>query len=209
MVLETLAGQIAVAIENARAYELERQAAEQWINTGHLNRGMDALRASLSDIGEPLAPSPRRALLRVVWNRVRLRLRGIPIRWQSEITAWEPPHRFVDEQRRGPYRAWIHEHTFEERGGETIARDRVQYDHLDHEPIHLDLARVDVDERVTVLVGIELRGVPKGVSEGGRVHSILAVSPSKTSTHDVRFIVLGYSGERHDGTGMGCASSRE
>ena len=31
----------------------------------------------------------------------RLRLRGVPIRWQSEITAWEPPYRFVDEQRRG------------------------------------------------------------------------------------------------------------
>jgi ligand-binding SRPBCC domain-containing protein len=41
----------------------------------------------------------------------RLRLHGVPLRWQSEITAWEPPHRFVDEQRRGPYRAWIHEHT--------------------------------------------------------------------------------------------------
>ncbi|MFQ5414728.1 MAG: 50S ribosomal protein L25, partial [Phycisphaerae bacterium] len=43
----------------------------------------------------------------------------------------------------------------------------VQYDHLGHEPIHVDLARVDMDERVTVNVGIELRGVPKGVSEGG------------------------------------------
>ena len=60
----------------------------------------------------------------------RLRLRGVPIRWRSEITAWEPPYRFVDEQRRGPYRAWIHEHTFEERDGQTIARDHVQYDHL-------------------------------------------------------------------------------
>ena len=28
----------------------------------------------------------------------RLRLRGVPLRWRSEITAWEPPHRFVDEQ---------------------------------------------------------------------------------------------------------------
>lgn len=58
----------------------------------------------------------------------RLRLRGIPLRWQSEITAWSPPHRFVDEQRRGPYRTWIHEHTFEERDGGTVCRDFVQYD---------------------------------------------------------------------------------
>lgn len=57
----------------------------------------------------------------------RLRIRGIPVRWTTEITAWEPPVRFVDEQRRGPYRVWIHEHTFEERDGGTLARDRVQY----------------------------------------------------------------------------------
>jgi ligand-binding SRPBCC domain-containing protein len=57
----------------------------------------------------------------------RLRLRGLPLRWRSEITAWEPPGRFVDEQRRGPYRAWIHEHTFEEQDGGTLTRDRVQY----------------------------------------------------------------------------------
>lgn len=60
----------------------------------------------------------------------KLRIRGLPIRWRSEITAWEPRHRFVDEQRRGPYRCWIHEHTFEARGDETVARDYVQYDHL-------------------------------------------------------------------------------
>ena len=49
----------------------------------------------------------------------RVRLRGVPMRWQSEITAWEPPHRFVDEQRRGPYRLWIHEHTFTSQDGGT------------------------------------------------------------------------------------------
>lgn len=43
----------------------------------------------------------------------------------------------------------------------------VQYDHLDIIPIHMDLARVSADERVRVKVGIELRGTPKGVSEGG------------------------------------------
>ncbi len=58
----------------------------------------------------------------------RLRLRGIPVRWQSEISAWEPPNRFVDEQRRGPYRFWIHEHTFISRDGGTLVRDTVEYD---------------------------------------------------------------------------------
>ncbi|MCY4578751.1 MAG: SRPBCC family protein [Chloroflexi bacterium] len=57
----------------------------------------------------------------------RIRLRGIPMRWQSEITEWQPPHRFVDEQRRGPYRQWIHEHTFTSQDGGTLARDIVQY----------------------------------------------------------------------------------
>lgn len=57
----------------------------------------------------------------------RLRVRGLPIRWQSEITAWQPSHRFIDEQRRGPYRAWIHEHCFEQCDGGTTAIDNVQY----------------------------------------------------------------------------------
>ncbi len=43
----------------------------------------------------------------------------------------------------------------------------VQYDYLGQTPIHLDLTRVDLNERVKVRIGIELRGVPKGVSEGG------------------------------------------
>ncbi len=57
----------------------------------------------------------------------RLRIHGLPVRWQSEITIWEPPHRFVDEQRRGPYRQWCHEHSFEERDGGTVCRDVVRY----------------------------------------------------------------------------------
>ncbi|MGE0687072.1 MAG: SRPBCC family protein [Dehalococcoidia bacterium] len=58
----------------------------------------------------------------------RLKLRGIPIDWQSEITAWEPPFRFVDEQRRGPYRLWHHTHTFEAVGeNATLVRDEIVY----------------------------------------------------------------------------------
>ncbi len=57
----------------------------------------------------------------------KLRIRGIPIRWQSEIAVWEPPHRFVDRQIKGPYSLWIHEHTFEERANGTLVGDNVEY----------------------------------------------------------------------------------
>ena len=57
----------------------------------------------------------------------RLRVHKLPIRWQSVITRWEPPHRFVDEMVRGPYRLWVHRHEFEPRDGGTVIRDHVDY----------------------------------------------------------------------------------
>lgn len=75
----------------------------------------------------------------------RLRLRGLPLRWQSEITAWEPPCRFVDEQRRGPYRAWIHEHTFAERDGGTLAQDVVRYGVIGGRLVNTLFVRRDVE----------------------------------------------------------------
>ena len=58
----------------------------------------------------------------------RLRLHGIPIRWRTEITAWEPPHRFVDVQLSGPYALWHHTHTFEPDGPDAVwIGDRVRY----------------------------------------------------------------------------------
>jgi ligand-binding SRPBCC domain-containing protein len=58
----------------------------------------------------------------------RLRLHGVPVSWLTSIQAWEPPHRFVDTQIRGPYSLWHHTHTFEDRGdGTTLMRDVVRY----------------------------------------------------------------------------------
>ena len=57
----------------------------------------------------------------------RLRLFGIPFAWHTRITTWDPPHAFVDEQIRGPYRQWIHRHTFEASAEGTVMRDTVDY----------------------------------------------------------------------------------
>ena len=60
--------------------------------------------------------------------RYRLRVHGVPVSWLTEITAWEPPYRFVDEQIKGPYALWHHTHTFEATGdGGTLMRDVVRY----------------------------------------------------------------------------------
>ena len=60
--------------------------------------------------------------------RYRLRINGVPVRWTTRITEWDPPHRFADLQARGPYAYWLHTHTFgaldEKR---TLMRDRVIY----------------------------------------------------------------------------------
>ncbi|MEM1185997.1 MAG: SRPBCC family protein [Planctomycetota bacterium] len=57
----------------------------------------------------------------------RLRIRGVPITWKTEIQAWEPGVRFVDNQLKGPYVKWWHEHTFEDLDGGTLCGDLVLY----------------------------------------------------------------------------------
>lgn len=58
----------------------------------------------------------------------RLRLFGIPLRWQACITDWGPPVEFVDEQVYGPYHLWRHTHRFyDDGGGKTSIEDIVRY----------------------------------------------------------------------------------
>jgi ligand-binding SRPBCC domain-containing protein len=75
----------------------------------------------------------------------RLRVHRFPIRWRSKITDWDPPVRFVDEQVRGPYRLWMHEHRFEERHGATLVHDHVRYAVLFDFLIHRWFIRRDIE----------------------------------------------------------------
>lgn len=50
----------------------------------------------------------------------------------------------------------------------------VQFDHLGKDVIHVDFARVDLNERVTVTVPLVLKGTPKGEAEGGKLQQVLS-----------------------------------
>jgi ligand-binding SRPBCC domain-containing protein len=54
-------------------------------------------------------------------------LLGIGLIWVSEITHVERHKLFVDEQRKGPYKMWHHEHHFKPVNGSTEITDIVQY----------------------------------------------------------------------------------
>jgi hypothetical protein len=75
----------------------------------------------------------------------RLRVRGFPVQWRSEITEWEPPYHFVDEQIRGPYRLWIHAHRFQTRNGGTLVCDDVRYAVPFDWLLHKFMVRPDVE----------------------------------------------------------------
>lgn len=57
----------------------------------------------------------------------RIRILGIPLRWQSEIRHWDPPHSFSDVQTKGPYALWEHEHCFTQTETGTTIEDHVRY----------------------------------------------------------------------------------
>lgn len=53
---------------------------------------------------------------------------NIPVHWVTEITHIKEGRYFVDEQRKGPYKTWHHEHHFEEVHGGVMMTDILHYD---------------------------------------------------------------------------------
>ena len=106
---------------------------------------------------EVLTPAP---IEMTVGTRIdyRLKLRGFPIRWQSEITEWNPPHFFADEQRRGPYRLWRHTHTFDEVKEGVVVGDTVEYAVWGNELIGKLFVRPDI-EKIFAYRAEQLNGI--------------------------------------------------
>lgn len=58
----------------------------------------------------------------------RIGLWGLPMRWKTAITKWNPPYDFTDVQLSGPYKTWIHRHRFFESAAGTLIIDHVDYE---------------------------------------------------------------------------------
>jgi ligand-binding SRPBCC domain-containing protein len=57
----------------------------------------------------------------------RISLYGVPFFWKTLITEWNPPYKFVDQQLKGPYVLWHHQHSFEQKDGYTLMTDEVHF----------------------------------------------------------------------------------
>ncbi|EAP97372.1 hypothetical protein JNB_17918 [Janibacter sp. HTCC2649] len=94
-----------------------------------LSLSVDAHRESMGDSGEQAVAGVTSGHMAlgdaVTW---RARHFGLPFTMTSSITAYDAPHRFVDEQVSGPFKEWWHEHTFEATpDGGTHMTDRVRF----------------------------------------------------------------------------------
>lgn len=94
-----------------------------------ISLSVDAHTASMSASGERAVGGVTSGVMKlgdtVTW---RARHFGITFQMTSAITEYDYPNRFVDEQQRGPFRSWWHEHTFTAMaGGETRMTDIVEF----------------------------------------------------------------------------------
>jgi ligand-binding SRPBCC domain-containing protein len=116
--------------DRVKVYELER---DQWVprprpeafdffsraeNLGHITPPWVNFR-----IHTPVPIEMRRGAL----IDYTIRLAGMPLRWRTRVTHWEPECCFVDEQVLGPYALWQHTHRFVSHDAGVLVTDRVRY----------------------------------------------------------------------------------
>jgi ligand-binding SRPBCC domain-containing protein len=112
-----------------RCLRLETVIAAPIGDCFELSLSVDAHTASMRGAGERVAGGVISGIMEpgdsVTW---RARHFGIVFWMTSAITEYQYPCRFVDEQLRGPFRRWWHEHTFAATAeGETVMTDVVEF----------------------------------------------------------------------------------
>ena len=112
-----------------RSIRLETVIAAPIGDCFDLSLSVDAHAASMRASGEQAIGGVTSGIMRlgdsVTW---RARHFGIVFRMTSAITEYQPPSRYVDEQQRGPFRWWWHEHTFTAlANGQTQMIDAVEF----------------------------------------------------------------------------------
>jgi ligand-binding SRPBCC domain-containing protein len=90
----------------------------------------------------------------------RLSLWGLPLRWRTLITRYEPDARFVDEQERGPYAYWHHLHEFEAEGDGTRMRDEVTY-RLPFGPLGRLTHALGVERQLRTIFDYRAQAIPR------------------------------------------------
>src|SRR3954469_5029455 len=81
----------------------------------------------LTPPGEAIEVISRQGGLRV-GARVEFRIPVGPfsVRWVAHHIAYEEDRLFIDEQREGPFAAWVHAHVFQEENGGTRLTDSIE-----------------------------------------------------------------------------------
>ncbi|MEZ5230387.1 MAG: SRPBCC family protein [Acidimicrobiales bacterium] len=83
---------------------------------------------SFADTGEQVVGGVRTGMM-ALGDEVTWRAKHFGIWWEltSVITEFDPPYFFVDEQQRGPFSSYRHEHIFVSHGTGTEMRDVVEF----------------------------------------------------------------------------------
>ncbi|WP_417234002.1 SRPBCC family protein [Arthrobacter sp.] len=93
-----------------------------------LDRDIDVHTASLAHSRERavagVAHGPIQLGQEVTWRAWHF---GVPLRMTSRITQMDAPHRFVDEQVKGPFASFRHVHDFDSSAGVTTMTDHVEF----------------------------------------------------------------------------------
>ena len=96
----------------------------------------------------------------------RIKLNGFPMNWKTLISKWDPPYEFVDEQLSGPYKQWIHRHTFAALDeNTTLIEDEVRY-RLPLEPFG-DVAHFFIERQLKHIFDFRTKAVKKYFGEEG------------------------------------------